>query len=306
VNQFENIPEELRSLPNLICHRDKRPFNPLLKGRSASSTDPETWGTFPEALAAYRRGGYHGLSCAITPPHVGIDLDHCVDPHTGVLDPWVAVWLGRLNSYSEYSPSGTGIHVWVRATLASAVKTSRCELYGHARFLTMTGHRVPGTPATIADRQDVVDALVAELRHVPSGAASSEVWSHSPTAPPASLRERAAAGRIRRTTLALLDSTGPAGYGSASEADSAIAAGLVGAGLTADEVLALLRESARGADLLTRKGARHGEYCLRRVVERAAAHVGPVLAAPGGLRVRVGNGAATAWRLAGRAHGGHS
>jgi hypothetical protein len=41
------------------------------------------------------------------------------------------------------------------------------------------------------------------------------------------LRERAARGRIRRATLELLDSAGAAGYQSASEADAAIAAGLV-------------------------------------------------------------------------------
>ena len=119
-------------------------------------------------------------------------------------------------------------------------------------------------------------------------------------------RERAAAGRIRRVTPALLDSTGPDGHTSASEADSALACALVGAGLTADEVLALFLDSARGRDASTRKGERQGESYLRRTVEHAARYVGPVPAIANGSRVRLGNSAATAWRLAGRTHQAHS
>lgn len=297
-----HIPTDLRALPNWVCHRDKQPFNPRT-GYGASHSDPRTWTTFPEAYAAWHRG-YHGLGCAITVPYVGIDFDHCVDRATGAIDRWVAEWLARLDSYSEYSFSGTGIHTWVRAALDAACKTPRAELYGRARFFTMTGNRVLGTPAAIEARQDVVDALVAELRPVRSGAAITEVWTGTVGGSPATLRERAAAGRIRRVTLSLLDSTGAAGYGSASEADSALACALVGAGLTADEVLALFLDSPRGGDAIRRKSARHGESYLRRTVEHAARHVGPVLAPLGGLRVRLGNGAAVAWRLAGRPHGG--
>lgn len=93
---------------------------------------------------------------------------------------------------------------------------------------------------------------------------------------PLGLRDRAAAGRIKGTTLALLDDTGAAGYQSASEADAALAAGLIGAGLTAAECYALLLTSQRGRDALRRKGERHGEYYLRRTVHRAAGFVGPV------------------------------
>lgn len=102
------------------------------------------------------------------------------------------------------------------------------------------------------------------------------------------LREKARRGRIRRATLALLDTTGDAGYQSASEADAALAAGLASAGLTVDEAFALIRQSARGEDALRRKGDRHGTDYLWRTVARSAQFVGPVVQVAPGLRVRYG------------------
>jgi len=135
-----------------------------------------------------------------------------------------------------------------------------------------------------------LDAVEAALRtHYPwaertteaTGTVTPHLW-HVVDAPPRDLRERAARGRIRRDTLALLDTTGGDRYGSASEADAAIAAGLIGAGLTADEALALLVDSVRGQDAMRRKGEKHGEYYLRRTVEHAAGFVGPVIETPHG------------------------
>lgn len=101
-------------------------------------------------------------------------------------------------------------------------------------------------------------------------------WAPVPEMPH-DLRERAARGRIRRTTLNLLDSTGSGDYASASEADAAIAAGLIGAGLTAPEALTVLLSSTRGKDALERKGEKHGRAYLQRTVAHAADFVGPVL-----------------------------
>ena len=138
------------------------------------------------------------------------------------------------------------------------------ERYPWALRPAVTPRRQPGSePGRVA----------AGIRLVPDG-------------PPSGLRERAARGRIRRSTLALLDSVGPAGYQSATEADAAIAAGLIGAGLTEAEALTLLALSARGQDAAERKGERYAEAYWRRTVAHAAAYVGPVLERPDGLRVR--------------------
>ena len=147
--------------------------------------------------------------------------------------------------------------------------------------------------AAIQARQAELEALHAEIfgaealrgRAAPSQNAPHGSWVPS-TVTPSDLRDQAARGRIRCETLALLDSTGPAGYQSASEADAAIAAALASAGLTEAEAFGLVIASARGQDAIRRKGPRYAEAYWQRTVANAAAYVGPVLERPDGLRVR--------------------
>ena len=87
--------------------------------------------------------------------YVGTDLDHCVDSVTGGIEDWAQEILDLLRSYSEFSPSGTGIHVIVRGQLpgdGGGRKKGPVEMYGTARYFTMTGNPVTGTPATIETR----------------------------------------------------------------------------------------------------------------------------------------------------------
>ena len=51
---------------------------------------------------------------------MGIDLDHVVDPHTGEVQPWALEIVQRLDSYTEYSPSGTGLHIFVHGDIPDA------------------------------------------------------------------------------------------------------------------------------------------------------------------------------------------
>jgi hypothetical protein len=97
--------------------------------------------------------------------------------------------------------------------------------------------------------------------------------------------DEAALRRVGHETRRLLGAAGAGRYKSASEADAAVAAALIRAGLAADEAYGLLAASVRGADARRRKG-RHGEYYLKRTVAHAAAFVGPVVRREGSLRVR--------------------
>ena len=42
----------------------------------------------------------------------GIDLDCCIDPATGEIEPWAVEIIERLGSYTEVSPSGTGLKIF--------------------------------------------------------------------------------------------------------------------------------------------------------------------------------------------------
>ncbi len=96
VDFIERIPEELRGRKQWLvwAYEDRgeekptkipcRPFD--AKRRKASSVNPDSWGTFDQAVACWRtsvKGGkpvYAGIGFVFTKddPYVGIDLDHCI------------------------------------------------------------------------------------------------------------------------------------------------------------------------------------------------------------------------------------
>ena len=90
----------------------KVPANPST-GWKASPTDPATWGTFEAAIDAMERFELDGISFVLTAddPYTFIDLDGCVDPDTGEVAPWAKQLVVQFDSYTEVSPSGTGLHI---------------------------------------------------------------------------------------------------------------------------------------------------------------------------------------------------
>lgn len=117
-------------------------------GHAAKSNDPSTWATFKDALNAWdtARSSFDGLGFMFTPESkiVGVDVDNCVEAD-GDGELRISKVGGRvielLDSYTELSPSGTGVHVLVRAELAEALKDSKTgiEIYNKGRYFTVTG-----------------------------------------------------------------------------------------------------------------------------------------------------------------------
>jgi putative DNA primase/helicase len=166
------IPNELRELPNWVAWRieirngkaTKVPINPHT-GERAASDNPATWGRFYAALNAIERyPDIEGVGFMFEgTPYAGVDLDKCRDPESGVIEPWAEAIIDRSNSYAEISPSGTGAHVLVKARLpAGRRRTERFEIYDSGRYFTMTGQHLAGTPETVEERQDAIEALHRE------------------------------------------------------------------------------------------------------------------------------------------------
>lgn len=168
---FENIPNELKEYPQWICFRlgpvklngkrDKLPIDPRT-GTLASVSDARTWGPFDDAVKAFVREGYDGIGFVFTEndPFTGIDLDECRDPHAGHLAPRAADIVEQLDSYTEASPSGGGVHTIVKAKLpGGGGQYDHIEMYDRRRFFTFTGEHLGGTPTTVEERQDAVSAL---------------------------------------------------------------------------------------------------------------------------------------------------
>lgn len=147
----DGIPNELKARPQWVNWKfawdskkwTKQPYNPRT-GRRASTTDLLTWSTFAEVVEAYEEELYDGIGFVFCSgdPYVGVDLDNCVDPQTGEIAPWATQIVEGLDSYTELSPSGEGIHIIVKGKVPSPVKRKHIEIYSIERYFTMTGHRV--------------------------------------------------------------------------------------------------------------------------------------------------------------------
>jgi putative DNA primase/helicase len=136
--------------------RTKIPYSPLT-GKRASSTDPETWGGYPEAVKACREGGYDGIGFVFTKDDsfCGVDFDRCRDAETGGIEPWAQEIIQELDSYTEISPSGTGVHILLSAVLPEGRnRKGRIEIYDRGRYFTVSGRHLEGTPRTIEERQE--------------------------------------------------------------------------------------------------------------------------------------------------------
>jgi hypothetical protein len=163
----EYIPHELKGDDVWVCcDEEKVPHIPLAAGRlrRASSTNPETWRSYDEAEAALATGRYWGIGRIITAqgPYVGVDLDGCRDPVTRRIAPWAWKIAEHLNSYTEVSPSLTGIKVWIKAELAQSKTRTGLEIYRGAQYFTTTGMFLSQFPLTVERRQAELEAILAE------------------------------------------------------------------------------------------------------------------------------------------------
>jgi archaellum biogenesis ATPase FlaH len=141
--------------------KTKCPFR--VTGQVGSSTDPDSWSTLDDAMLAVER--YEGLGFVFTldDPFIGIDLDGCRDPNTGILEPWaLAVHERFATSYAEVSPSGTGIKIFCKAARTwtgpnkcdakadgKFGKTPQIEVYQSGRFFCFTGERYGDATETL-------------------------------------------------------------------------------------------------------------------------------------------------------------
>ena len=140
----------------------KPPFNPRT-GQKAESDDPATWGSFDEACRALADGHYDGIGIQLPAPFVGVELDGCRDPETGLIDDGAQAIIDDLDSYTEISPSGRGVHILAKDELPpGGNKTKGVEVYDQDDHFSVTGQHLAGTPLTVETRSAELDALQAQ------------------------------------------------------------------------------------------------------------------------------------------------
>lgn|GEM_PF-1592612 len=224
---LDAVPAELRDLRQWVAWRremrkgklTKVPFDPRSSG-PASTTDPTTWAILDEALQANDFDGV-GFVFTADDPYCGVDLDHSRDPETGAIEFWASGIIQRLSSYTEVSPSGTGFHTIVKATIPKGRHGARIEIYSAGRYFCMTGMHLTGKPQTIEDRQAEIDAILAEEF------SAEEPETPRPARPIVTLDDQELLEKARRAKnrdhfTRLYDQGDWSGYKSQSEADQAL------------------------------------------------------------------------------------
>lgn len=179
MTHFNTIPAILKRLPQWVLWRRenrrgksaKVPLQPTPPYRPASVMDSAHGGAFSQAAKTFEAGVSDGIGFVFHEhdPFAGVDLDNCRNAQTGELEQWALIIIGELDSYTEISPSGSGVHIIVQGTLPQGLRRKgHIEMYDKARFFCMTGNHLPGTSTDVKPRQAELERLHARVFAIPA------------------------------------------------------------------------------------------------------------------------------------------
>ena len=155
---YDNIPAELKAVRQWVCwDESKLPKNPKTGG-NAQSNNKSTWGTFDEAVTAVSKYGFKGVGFMFAPPYFGVDLDKCLDNAE-----FIEEFVETLQSYTEISKSGNGIHIIAKGTLPPGNRRrGSVEMYCERRYFIMTGKIYNPRYTQIVDCTETIKPLHAK------------------------------------------------------------------------------------------------------------------------------------------------
>lgn len=171
---FQDIPYELQKLNQWVLWgyegRDGK-FTKVPKqvdGKNASTTYRRTWSSFSAVRHVMEEYGFEGIGFVFSEEDdfIGIDLDKCVD-EKGELSEFAKQVIEKLDSYTEFSPSGRGVHIIIKGSLPSSFEKGKrndelgIEIYSQKRFFTFTGNRE--NENGIFERTDEINELIDEI-----------------------------------------------------------------------------------------------------------------------------------------------
>lgn len=142
-----------------------------VRGHRASTTNLEHWASYAEAVTMLtdEPDKWDGLAYLFANDgFAGVDLDDCRNPATGEIAEWARQIIAEANTYTEVSPSGTGIKLYCLGNVPESYNSKRedgsgIEAYSWGRYFCFTGEGDQSTPL----RQ-----IPERLRHKPESTAT--------------------------------------------------------------------------------------------------------------------------------------
>jgi hypothetical protein len=140
-----------------------------------ANRDLVTYATKKDGTVEQRTGLDIGLILSELDPFTVIDLDvkdATTHPHNPELwttpeDFRAATKIyEKFDSFTEWSRSGKGLHVWVRGDIGAGFRKGCIEIYTRDRYMICTGKVFLDRP--IVHNQPLLDALVSEMRPLPT------------------------------------------------------------------------------------------------------------------------------------------
>jgi len=217
-----------RLIPDKDGGKDKKmPYNPIT-GKGAQSNNPATWTDYATAADALERYGFTGLGFMFSKDddYVGVDIDHCYDPDTKAFNDTAKAILARQPTYVEFSPSGTGVHLFFKGKIpAGGNKNTKTgvEMYEHTRYFTMTGKKLDGATDTVAEDNGALAWIHETYIRTPKKQKKKSKKSATPVQlPDDELLELARGADNGEAFSKLWDGSWQDNYSSQSEADMAL------------------------------------------------------------------------------------
>lgn len=179
---YAEIPNELKAIPRWVCvwHNSKTPMQATCC-KGASSTNPDTWSTYEQAITAVKDGVYDNVGFVFADDGiVGIDID-CGFDTDGFLSMVSINCMQACKSYTEISRSHRGIHILVRGNLPFNGKNNRSgvEIYKTGRYFILTGDML--IYDKIVENQSGIDFIVntyfAEVMRESTGTVNPRIYS---------------------------------------------------------------------------------------------------------------------------------
>ncbi|SDF93663.1 protein of unknown function [Methanolobus vulcani] len=190
--EIENIPQELKEPHQWVLWKSEQsesgkpkkvPYS--TRGHKASPTNSKTWDSFDSVVSVYEEnpGKYAGIGFVFSKndSFVGIDWDNVRDASSDKWDQSILLEIGRLNTYSEISPSGTGAHAILIGELDpnGMHRSGNREIYEDGRFFTFTGNVIEGMPLEINEDSRSLEFIQEKVGYKTTQSSSEEFWNNN-------------------------------------------------------------------------------------------------------------------------------